>query len=91
MEQKKSYRPLEFTAVTRSDFTSERKLNRTLTITIIIISFSALVKFTIERESRAKVVLDDLNQVAAAVALRTPDLGETVPESGRELCKHSQA
>ncbi len=32
-------------------------------------------------------MLDDLNQVTAAVALRTPELCETIPEGRRELCK----
>lgn len=36
-------------------------------------------------------MLDDLNQVTAAVALRAPDLCETVPEGRRELCKNRQA
>ncbi|TNN85358.1 hypothetical protein EYF80_004380 [Liparis tanakae] len=37
------------------------------------------------------VVLDDLNQVTAAVALRTPDLCEPVPEGRRELLENRQA
>lgn len=36
-------------------------------------------------------MLDDLNQVTAAVALRTPDLCETVPEGRRELSKNRRA
>lgn len=35
-------------------------------------------------------MLDDLNQVTAAVALRAPDLCETVPEGRRELRNRRQ-
>lgn len=58
-----------------------------------LIRTSCCSKFTVKREACAQVVLDDLNQVTAAVALRTPDLCETVSEGRRELCKnkhHSQ-
>jgi len=47
--------------------------------------------FTIECKPGAQVVLDDLNQVTAAVALRTPDLCEPVPEGRRELSENRQA
>lgn len=45
---------------------------------------------TFEREVRVQVMVDDLNQVRAAVALRAPDLSEAVPEGRRQLSKHTR-
>lgn len=43
------------------------------------------VYLTIQNQAWAQVVLDDVDQVSPAVALRTPDFSKTIPEGRREL------